>query len=340
MEAVDYEGGKSGGRLKWGAAAACLCLVIVGAAMAHRAGILAPDGGDGGLTVSEDGVTIAPMEVDLAANTTANMIGFFIYQGRCYVQYERIYDDVDIIGERLGTAAGLIDEWTPKEGYVELAGSVGGDFYAVKGYDPAFMLCMKETTGEITTYICNNGITLKYGSELYEDRLHLSGNIESVEYESRASWYYGRGERYRMDEVGGAVLDFIAGLDGAEFIPYDSVPLDKGKTYIAETELYHLHFRMRDGMTVHLRLHENGYVRFDGVLPLCAQVPEEAFNALLSLLDGRAGSTAVEVEPVGTTPEGCRNDPELGRYVPAYAPEDVAFAHASIYYELGRETAG
>ena len=76
------------------------------------------------------------MEVSLSANENAAMLAFFIYQGRCYVQYEWIDHGDALVGEYLGTATGLIDEWTPQEGYVDLAGSVQGDFYAVNGYDP------------------------------------------------------------------------------------------------------------------------------------------------------------------------------------------------------------
>ena len=286
---------RKSGWLKWGAMAACLCLVVIGAVIrrpfmpSHDEGI--------GITVSENGVTIPKMKVSLSASEAADMIAFFIYQGRCYVHYEWFYDDADLVGEYLGTATGLIDEWTPKEGYVELAGSIGGDFYSVKGYDPSFMLCMKEASANVVdTYICNNGITLKYGSELYEDRLHLSGSIASVQYESRDSWYFSRGERYQMNSVNDIVLDFIQEMDSAQFVPSNSVPLDKGKTNMAETESYHLYFCMENGTTVHLRLSENGYVRFQGMWDLCVQVPEESCRALLGLLDSRADSVAVEVE--------------------------------------------
>lgn len=327
-------------QLKWAALAACLCLVIAGAAIWRQSAPARHEGS--GITVSEDGVTIPPMEVTLSLSDgeSACMIGFFIYQGRCYVQYEGISGDADIIGEHLGTATGLIDEWTPKDGYVELAGSVEGDFYAVKGYDPSFMLCMKERTGAISTYICNTGITLKYGFELYEDRLHLSDGIQAVQYESRFSWYYSKGELYQMDRVGKAVTDFIRELDRAQFVPSDRVPLAEGQTSLADTELYHLYFRMEDGTTAHLRLHENGYVRFDGMWSLCVQVPEESYDALLALLDSRTDSAAVEdTGPTGPTLEDCRNDASLGSYVPAYMPEDFKFAYADIYYYLDRQTA-
>lgn len=320
-------------RLKWGTVAACLCLVFAGVAVWKHIQPLSTEGT--GITVSEDGVTIPAMDVSLSANIQTQMIGFFIYQGRCYVQYEWIYDDVDFIGEYLGTATGLINEWTPKEGYVELAGSARGDFYAVNGYDPSFMLCMKYPTGAVSTYICNNGITLKYGSELYENRLHLSDGFQSVEYESRDSWFYSRGERYQINSVNDIVLDFIKELDSAQFIPADSVPLDG-----ENPDLYQLYFRMENGITVHLHLHENGYVRFQGMIDLCVQIPEKSYSALLNVLDNHTDSTAVEATGVpGPTFEDCLNDAEFGRYIPDYMPEDFYPTRTFIYYYLDRQTA-
>lgn len=324
---------------KWGAVAACLCLVIIGTIIWKHAS--PSNSTQNGITISENGVTIPQMDVSLSANASAeaDMIGFFIYQGRCYVQYEWIYDETDIVGEYLGTATGLIDEWTSKEGYVELAGSVKGDFYAVNGYDPSFMLCMKDAAGAVSTYICNTGITLKYGSELYEERLHLSDNFETVQYESRVSWYYSKNERYQINSINDIMLDFIKKMNSAEFVPCDSVPLDEGQTTITDTELYHLYFQMKNGTTIHLRLHENGYVRFQGISSLCVQVSEECYNALLELLDNHIDATAVDVEVTGTTLEDCLTNAEFGEYVPSYIPEDMFFDSAEIYsYQNSQES--
>lgn len=310
-EAANGRGRKNVWR-KWGAMAACLCLVVIGT-VAWRytspqgeapgtigsektPGLIGSEKTEtpGNAAASVDGVTIPPMQVSLSASTdmsVANMLAFFIYQGRCYVQYEFLEDE-DMVGEYLGTSTGLIDEWTPKEGYVELAGSVSTDFYAVKGYDPSFMLCSKDSYG-VSTYICNNGITLKYGSELFEDRLHLSGGFDSVQYESYDSWNFSRGERYQMDSVGDVVLDFIREMNSAQFMLSDAVPLE-GDTYLAETEVYHMYFLMKNGTTVHLRLCENGYVRFQGLMDVAIQVPEETYSVLLELLDSHRDATSVK----------------------------------------------
>lgn len=272
--------------IKWSAAAACLCLLAAGAFMRKQplpSGTHSKDG----ITVSEDGVTIPPLKVSLSKpseNSVADMLAFFIYQGRCYAQYEWIYDNADMVGKYLGTATGLINEWTPQDGYVELAGSVRGDFYEVKGYDPSFMLCMIDETDAVSTYVCNTGITLKYGSELYEDRLHLAGNYCAIEYESRASWYYSKKEIFQLDDAENVIADFLEQLNSAEFMPRSSLPLKDGESSVFDTETYHLYFKMNNGTTVHLRLCENGYVFYQGILPVCVQIPEESYGALLGLL--------------------------------------------------------
>jgi len=269
--------------LKWGAIAACLCFAAILTVV-----LINPEA-DKPIDVSPatdaDGVTIPQMEVTLSDDVAADMIGFFIYQGRVYTQYEWIYDDIDIVGEYLGTATGLIDEWTPQEGYVELAGSVSGDFYSVKGYDPSFMLCMKLTNGVVCTYVCDNGITVKYGSELYDERLHLRGNFSAVEYETRESWNWSKGEISSIDKESAVIEDFITELYSGEFILWSTVPDKEGYTQssIYDTETFHVYFRMNNGTTVHLRLYENGYVRFQGLLDVCVQVSADTYNSLIGL---------------------------------------------------------
>ena len=325
--------------VKWGAMAACLCIVIAGTIIWQHP--TAPNSEDPGVILPENGITIPKMDISLSADVEADMMAFFIYQGNCYVQYEWIYDDVDIVGERLGTATGLIDEWTSKEGYVELAGSVKGDFFAVKGYDPSFMLCMKDPTGAVSTYICNNGITLKYGSELYEDKLHLSENYNIVQYETRASWNYSKDDLYQLDGSHDAINNFIGLLDTAEFIPWGTIPSKEGKTQttIYDTEIYHMYFKMNNGTTIHLRLYENGYVRFQGLLDVCIQVPEDSFKSLIDLLDSHIDAVPVTKESqLDMTLEKCKSDPELGAYVPSFELSESMPVLAEMYYYIDSQT--
>ncbi len=269
--------------VKWATAAACLCLIVAGGIwkLATLPTKEAPPSED---LFSEEGITIPPLEVTLSkdAAAMADMIGFFIYEGRCYVYYENFSEAEGIVGEHLGTVTGMIDEWTPEEGYVDFAGSIRGDFYSVNGYAPEFMLCTKVGNGDVTTYICNNGITVKYGRELYEERLHLSENIAGVQYESRESWFYSKEELYELDKEEACIREFIEKLAEEEFLLCREVEAQEDWQHMVDSEIYHLYFNGKDGTRVHLRLHENGYVRFQGLWDLCVKIPEESYAKLLA----------------------------------------------------------
>jgi len=325
--------------MKWGAMAACLCLIVGGGIFGITK--LLPKEGSSGYMVSEDGITIPAIEVSLSTEvvTMADMIGFFIYEGRCYVYYEHNYEASELVGEYLGTATGTIDEWTPKEGYVDFAGSIRGDFYSVNGYDPEFMLCTKAANGVVTTYICNNGITLKYGKELYEDRLHLSENITGVQYESRMSWYQSIGEKYELDIEEAFIQEFISQLDTEEFLLCRDVAEQEGWEHMADSEIYHMYFMMNNGTKIHLRLHENGYVRFQGLTDLCVKVPADCYDKLLDTFARNKGTPVTDMqEGMETSYEDMLADPQLGKYLPIYIPEEFQLEQAEIYYYLEQKT--
>lgn len=244
-----------------------------------------------GMTDAEEakllGVTIPPMEVELGVDrgVSMDMSAFFIYQGRSYVQDQRLEDSGDLVGAYLGTATGLINEWTPREGYVDLAGSVSGDFYAVEGMDPEFMLCMKQDNGAILTFINNNGLTLTLGTELFEDRLHLSGNYSAVEFRA-----YDQKAATKLDESHYETLEqFLSALNGGQFLYSDEVPLIYPAANPSETVegtcLYQVAFRMGNGLSWELLLHRGGYISFSGLRQACVQVDPEIFGELLDILD-------------------------------------------------------
>lgn len=325
---------------KWAAAAACLCLIIFGAVIFSNRDTTVVY--NSGITVSEDGVTIPPKQVTLsvADNVDADMIGFFIYQGRCYVQYEWIFDEVDVIGEYLGTATGMIDEWTPNEGYVELAGSVRGDFYSVNGFDPAFMLCMRRENGAVEIYINDSGLTLKTGADLFEDLLHLSDNYVEVQFETRNSWYNSMNNVFTVkSEYSDAVRSFVAALDDAPFMRTEDIPLSEGQDNIYDAlEIYHMYFLTDSGVTIHLRLFEGGYVRFQGIIGACVKVDDESFQALIDLLEDENASLSADRTEASLTYDDCLDDEYFGKFVPSYIPDGVSFESAEKHYNIEQET--
>ena len=321
--------------IKWETTAACLCIVIAGTIIWRQSTQTNNDAP--GVTVSEDGVTIPRMNVLLSdsANEAADMIGFFIYQGRCYVHYEWIYHDVNFIGERLGTATGFINEWTPADGYVDFAGSVAGDFYAVNGVSPEFMLCMRSDDGSVSTYINDNGITLKTGADLFEDRLHVSETCTGLTYQAHDKWYSDDDEYFILKEsYEQELMLFLEALDQALFLPRQDAPYDFDQV------LYHIDFTSESGMNVKLRLFPDGYVYFDGIRSVFLKMETEACERFVALLDtGEAGIPAKKMEN-SITYDDCLKDATLGSYVPRFIPDGMQISFAGIYYYIDRESAG
>ncbi len=335
---------------RWTALAACLAVVVVGIFAARyftgsrldsadAPGISGAASGEqqvGGEAQQAGGVTIPRTEFTLGLDDGAavDMIAFFIYGGRSYVHYENIdgqYADT-VIGEHLGYATGLINEWTPRDGYVELAGSVEGDFYAIRGFDPGFMLCMRWATGDVALYVNDNGMTLYTGADLYEDRLHLSENYTGLTYETHDSWNEGPEELQALSpDHDPAVRNFIAALDAAPFLPREAIPETEGQSFYDVLETYHVYFQTPSGVPVHIRLLDGGYVIFTGLYSVCVQVDAAAYDAFVSLLN-TAGVPAEETELSDF--EQCQLDPVFGPYMPATAPDQ----YATLYYVLDPET--
>ena len=318
--------------IKWGAVAACLCFVIMGTIIWQQ---FAPTYNEGPeSTIPENGVTIPQMNVSLSANEAADMIGFFIYQGRCYVQYERVYDAVNIIGEYLGTATGSIDEWTPADGYVDFAGSVNEDFYAVNGISPEFMLCSRYDDGSIQTYINNNGITLKTGTDLFEDRLHISETCSGLTYQTHTAWDNGDDEYFILKEsYEQELMLFLKALNQASFLPRQDDLCD------FDQALYHIDLTLESGMNVKLRLFPDGYVFFDGISDVFLKMETKAFERFIELLDtGETGIPAQRMDG-SVTYDDCLSDATLGGYIPHFTPDGMQASLSSISYHIDWKSA-
>ena len=274
------------------AAAACLAVVISALTILRKS----PESSTGvGAYMTEDGVVIPPTDIRLPRpGETYNMIAFFIYQGRVYTFYRDLEGRVDLMGEWLGTADGSIGEYNAPDSIddcAELSGSVGGDVYTVDGCDPSFMLCMNRHGDTLELYVCSSGLTVKYGSEILEDRLHVSENLDRVEYETRASWNAMESEGEPHDirtlppDAADALESFIRAADEAEFMLTEDIPLEEGQDLYDGMELYHMYLYLTNGIPIELRLLKNGYVRIENFYDITLQVPAPTFTALLSYFE-------------------------------------------------------
>ncbi|MBO4831306.1 MAG: hypothetical protein J5569_02395 [Oscillospiraceae bacterium] len=246
---------KSTGRrwVRWGALAACLCIIVGGVYLATRprggADIPAPMPAEAAevkpapvvpAPVSKDDVTeqggggLYIPAIDLPENTEGemDMIGLIVYRGGIYTQSGFYSGDEalaiePLVGEYLGTCDGTIDEWSAREEYErDFAGNIPGDFYAVEGYDIGFRICMvhewPDETGSPTTVIeffdRLNDITLTTGGDLFENRLHLRGRVEDIVWQSHDDWNWNRGNFRDAGFDPGTWDAFIDTLDEGGFV--------------------------------------------------------------------------------------------------------------------------
>ncbi|WP_343769263.1 hypothetical protein [Clostridium malenominatum] len=108
-----------------------------------------------------------------------------VYKGRVYTMSSTTIDSEDgkkLLGEKLGTTKGNIDQRSKQEEYSkEFASTLGiQDVYTVKGYDKDFRIMTYLENDDGTSYPqfydCLNGITVKNGADIF-GKLNIKGNI-------------------------------------------------------------------------------------------------------------------------------------------------------------------
>lgn len=239
---------------------------------------------------SSSGIEIPAMVVDLRRDeeVARDMLAFFIHEGRCYVQTEYIKEGAAFVGDYVGTSIGLIDEWTTEDGYVDGAGSVGGDFYEVEGVSTDFMLCVKYENGAVEIFVNNSGLKLSKGSELMVDRLNLKGNYESVAFLSNTEWNETHKEPIVLSEEYNQVFDaLIDSFSEGQFIYTDNIPYDgEGISSIYTNEnVYHLYFETESGIRLHFWLFDGGYVAYSGISQGSVKIDQEIYEEIIEILE-------------------------------------------------------
>lgn len=239
------------------------------------------------LEESKQGITIPKMQVYLRKeeDIASDMIGFFIHEGRCYVQYEWVKSGADFVGEQVGSIRGMIDEWTSEDGYVDGAGSVVGDIYEVEGVSPDFMLCMVWDDGVVETYINNNGITLYEGSDLVDDRLHLRDNFKTVSFQTDAEYSYTQNAPIQLPkETQELFQQFLDSFAENTFV------YEEGSAYypfggdVDNAHIYHLYFTTENGLVVRFALMGDGYVCFPWIHGVCVRIDQTIYDEVVDLL--------------------------------------------------------
>ena len=222
-------------------------------------------------------IPITPIEIDPYSETS--YIACLEYNDRMY-SYHSIFGNNSLLGEKLGHSIACFDEYGHPTGSNS---TVTGDFYAVKGYDSDFMVCMPLGENQLKLFVMSSGFCLSYGEDIFEARLHLSDRYKTIFFQSRDEWYYEQGQRMLLPEYHAAINQYLELFNNSKWIYSEPVISDK-------IESYHMYFQLEDGITVHLRLYEDGYVIFDGIYSVCIQINKEDMQELLLLLENQGDS--------------------------------------------------
>lgn len=228
------------------------------------------------------GITIPKVELpDPDSQVKASMLALVVYEGNVYTQSATRIDAADaaaLLGDKLGTTTGGIDEWTGKDGYTELASNIGvTDIYTVKGYDSGFLIMSySEIDGQVFAdlYEHTNGITVNSGADLI-GKLNLEGRIASAQWESFDSWNNGL-QQYAPLAGGEALDNFVTALQAAK--PLAAEPLMEQGIYDGEDRKI-VYLELEDKAQVQLVLFGQGLVRY-GNAPVFFEVESGAFQAL------------------------------------------------------------
>lgn len=303
-------------RKRWIAvAAACLC-VVTAMLFLWDLPMFTEDGGrSGGGKVAvretdppQKGVTIPEMEVDLNSSGSERglAIPFVIYKGSVYladVSASVVQEDLRL-DTYLGDATGMIDGWAEDDGYVDFAGGATGRLYSVEGLDDSFAVALKqnENDSRAELLIKNNGITLEDGSDLYEDRLHLAENYESVEYEDGHDWYMGNGkEKKQLDaSCENKVSELIELLCNGEILLRDSLSVT---TDVSEDLEFVFFVHLNNRVVIPLFFMRGGYVIYPGVSDVCVKIPEDVQEEMRRMAEA-TGSVSDSGKPVEGIDQG------------------------------------
>ena len=309
--------------LRWGAVAAVFVLLLTAALTLP--GIFGTNGAisdtgsvaeESSNTVSETGekgesetggIYIPGFDLAAAAeNSELEMIGLVVYKGGVYTLAETYRGEaaqrIDaLLGDRLGYAAGSIDEWSNQDEYSkEFASTIAGDVYAVNGYDTSFRVCIRHFVIEdrgcepvlwIDFLDRLRDITLSTGSDLFEDRLHLNGRVDSIRWLTHEDWNRAN-NNYRDASFDESVWDaFLGEVNRGKFV-YTYLPdvyFDDNSSYCSFYDTpnqAHLFLILDDGTTVELRLIEGGYVGYQDLGWYFVKIPGEAFEAVYNACGG------------------------------------------------------
>lgn len=238
--------------------------------------------------ISAEGIFIPKIELP-SSYAAADMGNVIVYHGRVYSEtgIEMSSETAEyLLGEKLGTTKGNIDEWSLKDDCAtEFASTtLEQDVYAVNGYDKTFRIMTYtkiDGTIESRFFECFNDITVKNGADVF-DKLKIEKNIKienniltskHTNFESSDN----KNPHYYISTNLQVLNAFVNELKNA--IPYAHDSLSYLLDDNEETNQKAICIYLNDGSKVELRLFKDGYIYY-GPSHIFFKMENPVFNKL------------------------------------------------------------
>lgn len=234
--------------------------------------------------VMENGAVKIPAMQLPKDTSNLDMIGLIVYNDKIYTQTSTEIDAVSakaILGKKLGTTKGNIDEWSKQDAYSkEFASTIEiADVYSVTGYDTDFRIMIySEYEGEEYAYFYENlnGITINNGEDVF-GQLNMAGNVVTAKWQSLSDWDDNI-ENYHSIEKVDIVNNFIQELNKAK--PFlQTGDFDPIVEYRTNENFKILMIQLKDGSKVSLTLLKGGYIYY-GYSDLYFKMDDEKYSEI------------------------------------------------------------
>src|SRR5699024_6880084 len=184
---------------------------------------------DGPVYTDNGGVYIPEINIPENETTDVDMMGLIVYNGKIYTQTTAALNPESaesLLGEKLGTTKGNLNEWSNQKEYsTEFASSIGEeDVYSVKGYDDDYhIMAYSKSDGDVYAELFEsfNDIKVNKGKDFF-GKLKLVDNVENAQYQSYSNWNNSINSYIQCDNLE-LVNTFLKNLNQTKPILYEDV---------------------------------------------------------------------------------------------------------------------
>ena len=206
-----------------------------------------------------------------------------------------------------------------------------GNVFAFNGYDPELLLCRRGSNGEAEVFISDVGMVLFSGADVFEDRLLLRDEIETIGYLDRSiepKFEVPYFISLDSPEYAEAIEDFITAIDEGKWISREFTRIDADMLIV-----------LKNGLRLRLVVSESGIVSFDygteAFINCSIKVDPEKLRPLLMLVSEKKGkSKGYDWSSEYFTIEALMNDPVYGEYIPQAIPNGFKCWRMHIFYSF------